>query len=151
MLINTRFKIQHSKLLYRSFSLEIFDETGPVDYLYKLDDFDDAYCIVEQDAGYNLLGNVQDRSFRAALRLAGWDPTGNAQAGAVDWYEMDYEYAQTPISVAQSAFINLDKSIAFPYLILISARLTQSAQDVPSEQFTVANFVSLALRCRNFV
>lgn len=75
-------------------SLEFFDVTGPVNYSSKLDDFEDAYSTVEQDAGYILEDNLQDRSFRAALRIAGWNPTGDPQAEAVEWYQMDYEYGR---------------------------------------------------------
>lgn len=73
--------------------------TGPVDYLSKVDDFSDAYSIVEHDAGYILEENLQDKSFRAALNIAGWKPFGDPQALAVEWYEMDYENAQTVVSI----------------------------------------------------
>ena len=80
-------------------SLLTYDTNGAVDYLDKLDTFGISYSIVEQDAGTILLENLQDRSFRAALNLAGWTPTGDPQAQAVEWYQMDYEYAQTPVSM----------------------------------------------------
>ena len=79
-------------------SLQTFDETGPVDYLDKLDAFEEAYAAVESDAGFILVDNFQDRSFRSALNLAGWKPQGDPQAQAIEWYEMDYEYANTPVS-----------------------------------------------------
>ena len=81
-----------------------YDTNGPVDYLDQLDTFGDAYSIVEQDAGNILLENLQDRSFRAALNLAGWRPIGDPQAQAVEWYQMDYEYAQTPVSIRLTLF-----------------------------------------------
>ena len=77
-------------------NLETFDVTGPVDYTSKIDDFEDAYSFVEQDAGYAITQNLQDRSFRAALRIGGWNPIGDPQAEAAEWYEVDFEYAQTP-------------------------------------------------------
>lgn len=59
--------------------------------------FEEAYAIVEQDAGVILKENLQDRSFRAALRLADYDPTQDPEASAWEWYLMDFEYAQTPV------------------------------------------------------
>lgn len=76
-----------------------YDSHGPVDYLAKLDDFEEAYASVEYEAGTILSENLQDRSFRSGLNLAGWKPHGDPQAQAIEWYEMDYEYAQTPVSV----------------------------------------------------
>jgi polyamine oxidase len=43
-----------------------------VDYLAKQEAFDDAYVVVEKDSGVILSENLQDRSFRAGLNLAGW-------------------------------------------------------------------------------
>ncbi|KAL9612346.1 MAG: hypothetical protein Q9167_003033 [Letrouitia subvulpina] len=77
-------------------SLLTYDSHGPVDYLAKLDAFEEAYALVEYDAGTILSENLQDRSFRSGLNLAGWKPQGDLQAQAIEWYEMDYEYAQTP-------------------------------------------------------
>lgn len=74
-------------------SLETF---GPVDYISKLDDFETAYELVEREAGSIVSDNLQDRSFAAALRIAGWNPTSDPQAEAIEWYETDYEYAETP-------------------------------------------------------
>lgn len=76
-----------------------YQTNGPVNYIDRFDTFGDAYSIVEQDAGKILHENLQDRSFRAALNLAGWRPVGDAQAQAVEWYQLDYEYAQTPVSM----------------------------------------------------
>lgn len=77
-------------------SLETFDFTGPVNYTDKIAEFEDVYSSVEQDAGYILTENLQDRSFRAALKVFGWNPTHDYQAQAAEWYEMDFEYAQAP-------------------------------------------------------
>ncbi|MCJ1243590.1 hypothetical protein MMC30_000787 [Trapelia coarctata] len=76
-------------------SILTYDVTGPVDYTAKYVAFEEAYAKVEQDAGYILRDNLQDRSFRAALNLAGWKPIGDPQAMAVEWVLMDYEYAET--------------------------------------------------------
>lgn len=86
-------------------SLLTYDTNGPVDYLDKFDAFGSSYSIVEQDAGTILLENLQDRSFRAALNLAGWRPIGDPQAQAVEWYQMDYEYAQKAVSKRPTPFL----------------------------------------------
>ncbi|KAG8534075.1 uncharacterized protein KY384_000918 [Bacidia gigantensis] len=75
-------------------SIETFDTSGPVDYTYKLKEYETAYRKVEQDAGHIISDNLHDRSLRAALRDAGWDATGDPQAEAVEYYELDTDYAQ---------------------------------------------------------
>ena len=87
-------------------SLLTYDKDGPADYLDKFDTFGDVYSMVEQDAGKILLENLQDRSFRAALNLAGWKPIGDSHAQAVEWYQLDYEYAQTSVSTRLKLFLN---------------------------------------------
>ena len=52
---------------------------------------------MEQDAGYILSNNLQDRSFRSGLRLAGWNPGTDMEAKAVEWWEFDFEYGSTPV------------------------------------------------------
>ena len=42
-----------------------------------------------------LKDNLQDRSFRAALSLGGYNPVRDSEALAWEWFEMDFEYAQT--------------------------------------------------------
>ena len=81
-------------------SIETFTENGAVDYTDLFDTFEDAYASFEQDAGYILNQNLQDRSTRSGLSLAGWRPGMNKQAGAVEWFEFDVEYAYTPVSWA---------------------------------------------------
>lgn len=89
--------------------------TGYVNYTDKLAAFEDAYALVEQDAGYILRENLQDRSFRAALNLAGWKPIGDPQALAVEWYQMDYEYAETVVSGVPE--------LSFPAVSMRSSRM----------------------------
>lgn len=63
-----------------------------------IDDYEgDPYSAVEQDAGYILSGNLQDRSFRSGLSLAGWKPGNDMEAQAVEWWEFDWEYGQAPV------------------------------------------------------
>jgi len=85
-------------------SILTYDTTGPVDYTNKYIAFEEAYAKVEQDAGNILRKNLQDRSFRAALNLAGWKPLGDPQALAIEWVQMDYEYAQTVVCVSTNFF-----------------------------------------------
>ena len=68
-----------------------------MDYSHLFDEFDAAYTKYEQDAGYILTQNLQDRSARTGFRLAGWKPTHfEPKKEAIEWFEMDFEYAQTP-------------------------------------------------------
>lgn len=80
-------------------SIATFNETGAVDFTYLLGDFEDAYSTLEQDAGYILTQNLQDRSARAGLSLAGWKPGKDSAAQAVEWWEVDFEYAAPPVCV----------------------------------------------------
>ena len=78
-------------------SIQTFNETGPVDYLDLLDDFEDAYSILEEDAGYILSENLQDQSVRSGLSLSGWKPGKNMAAQATEWWEFDWEYSFNPV------------------------------------------------------
>ena len=77
-------------------SLLTYDSTGYVDYTDKLDNFNDAYGSAEYNAGEILSLDLQDRDFRSAFNIFGWKPKGDPQAMALEWYEMDYKYAQIP-------------------------------------------------------
>ncbi|KAL9093027.1 MAG: hypothetical protein Q9165_004165 [Trypethelium subeluteriae] len=63
-----------------------YDETGASDYSDLLDDFEGAYATLEQDAGYILSQNLQDRSTRAGLSLAAWKPQ-DTKKQAVEWWD----------------------------------------------------------------
>lgn len=77
--------------------IDTFTPQGRKDYRAKQDVFDEAYKIMEQDAGVILKENLQDRSFRAGLRLAGYDSARDPEASVWEWYSVDFEYAQTPV------------------------------------------------------
>ncbi|KZT22391.1 putative flavin-containing polyamine oxidase [Neolentinus lepideus HHB14362 ss-1] len=88
-------------------SIETFSSTGANDFTSLLNDFDDAYAYVEQDAGYILTEGLQDRSFRSGLSLAGWKPQRDMAAQAVEWWEFDWEYAYCPEESSQEfAIVN---------------------------------------------
>lgn len=67
-------------------SIATFNETGPVDYTDLLTSFEEAWTIFEQDAGRILTENLQDRSMRAGISMAGWKPKKNMAAQAVEWW-----------------------------------------------------------------
>ena len=86
-------------------SLETFTEKGADDYTDLIDTFDNAYSIAEQDAGYIQNLNLQDRSFRSGLRLADWRPLEDPKADAIEWWQIDFEYAYTPDQGSQEWLI----------------------------------------------
>lgn len=77
--------------------IDTFTQQGRKDYSSKQEDFEDAYGVVEQDSGVILTENLQDRAFRAGLSLANYKPIRDPEAMAWEWFEMDFEYAQTPV------------------------------------------------------
>lgn len=82
---------------YSNFSrLETFDENGASDYLDRMDVYDTAYTIVEQDAGTILTENYQDRTMRTGFSIADWKPKKNMKDQAVEWWKFDWEFAYSP-------------------------------------------------------
>lgn len=76
---------------YSNYSdLLTFDETGQVDYMHILDEFDEAYEIASMDAGVMLMENLQDINARAGFSLAGWKPKKDMHAQAVEWWNWDW-------------------------------------------------------------
>ncbi|KAI9795227.1 MAG: hypothetical protein M1833_007309 [Piccolia ochrophora] len=57
---------------------------GEIDPGTISDDFEEAYGIIEQEAGVNLLNNIQDKSFRAAFGVAGYKPIRDSLAKTVE-------------------------------------------------------------------
>jgi polyamine oxidase len=56
-----------------------------------------AFDRTSHDAGRILSANQPDRSLRTGLRANGWDPQGDPLKLALEWYEVDYELAQTAV------------------------------------------------------
>lgn len=84
-------------------SILTYDESGAVNYTNLLDEtYEDAYTILEQDAGTILSQNLQDRSYRVGLSLANWKPKKNMQQQAVEWWEFDWEYSYSPDQSSQT-------------------------------------------------
>lgn len=77
-------------------SIETFNASGMVDYSDLLDDYSNAYGIVEEDAGVLWANNQQDRSMRAELSIAGWNPKKDMNAQAAEWWQFDWEYSYSP-------------------------------------------------------
>ena len=71
-----------------------YDTTGRVDYKNMRREWEEDYEKLE----HTLVSKSEEPSFRAGLNVANWKPRGDPQAQAVEWYEFDYEYAQTPVS-----------------------------------------------------
>jgi len=69
-----------------------------VDFTNLFNDYQAAYSTLQQDAGYILADNLQDRSVRSGLSLAGWHPRQNKAQQAVEWWQFDWEYAYSPVS-----------------------------------------------------
>ncbi|KAL2809270.1 amine oxidase [Aspergillus granulosus] len=95
-------------------SLAMFDEQGPADFKYAIDEFGEALERVAVDAGSLLYNNLQDRAFRAGFRLQGWDPLKNdSYRQTAEWWLFDGEFIYHPeesseifTSVAENATFN---------------------------------------------
>jgi polyamine oxidase len=99
LLLNEQSNVTNTYSNYSS--ILTYDETGYVDYSELLDDYEDSYSTFEQDAGYILTENLLDVSARAGLTLSGWTPGNDKHAEAVDWWEWDWEYGNTPEESSQ--------------------------------------------------
>jgi polyamine oxidase len=83
-------------------SILTYDQHGPNDYTDLLNEYDNAYSLVEGDAGLMLSHGYQDRSFRAGLSLAGWKPKKNMLQQASEWWRFDWEYSHSPDLTSQT-------------------------------------------------
>ncbi|KAH7110314.1 polyamine oxidase-like protein, partial [Dendryphion nanum] len=80
-----------------------YNETGEVDYANMLDEFEEHWSVFEQNAGYILSNNRQDRSMRAGLMQSGWKPKRTDMAAqAVEWWMWDWETSYSP---EESSFV----------------------------------------------
>lgn len=68
-------------------SILSYDQDGYNNYTNFIADFDDAWGIAEEDAGYILTENLQDYDVRTGFELAGWKPKANTGIKqAVEWW-----------------------------------------------------------------
>ncbi|KAK4934529.1 hypothetical protein LTR28_010616, partial [Elasticomyces elasticus] len=83
-------------------SILSYDATGYVDYTEFINEIEDAWGTLEQDAGYILSENLQDRSIRSGFSVAGWRPgVQQMRKQAAEWWEWDWEYAYPPEETSQ--------------------------------------------------
>ncbi|KAK0390645.1 hypothetical protein NLU13_0149 [Sarocladium strictum] len=76
-----------------------YNESGEVDFTSEIEAFEDAVEILTADAEELRVDNIQDRTFRQGLSLAGWNPGRRKYpqaADAVEWWLYDGEQAYTP-------------------------------------------------------
>lgn len=83
-------------------SIQTYDENGIADFAGMLDEYEDAYAGVEQDAGAILTENLQDRTMRVGLSIEDWKPKKDMKAQAAEWWEFDWEYAYSPDQSSQT-------------------------------------------------
>ncbi|KAL9618919.1 MAG: hypothetical protein Q9160_006444 [Pyrenula sp. 1 TL-2023] len=93
-------------------SILTYNATGPSDYIDLLDTFEDGYSTYEQDAGSSLSDNIIDTSVRTAFSIADWKPGKNPQAQAIEWWQMDWEYAYPPEETS-SIFASVNYNATF--------------------------------------
>lgn len=92
-------------------SILTYNSSGPSNYTDLLDDYEDSYSTVEQEAGYILSQNLQDRTLRTGLSLADWKPKKNMEQQAAEWWEFDWEYAYSPEQSSQTYAIVVSTGI----------------------------------------
>lgn len=69
-------------------NISAYTQDGYQHYYTTLsDDYDDAYSVLERDAGYILLDSLVDHSAQTGLSQGGWMPRQNATQEAVEWWE----------------------------------------------------------------
>ncbi|KZT69427.1 amine oxidase [Daedalea quercina L-15889] len=76
-------------------SVVTYDETGAVDYLDIFNDSDDQYDDLTVNAGARVQRQLVDLTARAGYSLIGAKPKTPADM-ACEYYQFDWEYAQTP-------------------------------------------------------
>ncbi|KAH8716750.1 polyamine oxidase-like protein [Phaeosphaeriaceae sp. PMI808] len=91
-----------STALSETSSIITYDATGASNFTYIIDEYEEYWKIFEQNAGTILKENQQDRSMTAGLWQSGWRAKQDAQRKAVEWWQWDWETAQTP---QESSFV----------------------------------------------
>ncbi|KAH8785108.1 hypothetical protein F5883DRAFT_402416 [Diaporthe sp. PMI_573] len=76
-----------------------YNECGLADFESEIEEYEDAYFRMTQEAGELLTDNIQDKTIREGLVHVGWQPDQRdypAAADAVEWWLYDGEQAYTP-------------------------------------------------------
>ncbi|KAF7113937.1 hypothetical protein CNMCM5793_006120 [Aspergillus hiratsukae] len=85
------------RTLFGNCSIRTYNETGFTDYRHLRREYAEAYRAASKEAGRIMIENLQDQTARTGLALAGWRPRkGDTAAQAVEWWNWDWESAQTP-------------------------------------------------------
>ncbi|KAK7716792.1 hypothetical protein SLS63_010995 [Diaporthe eres] len=76
-----------------------YNESGLADFESEIEEYEDAFFRMTQEAGELLTDNIQDKTIREGLMHVGWKPDQRdypAAADAVEWWLYDGEQAYTP-------------------------------------------------------
>lgn len=75
-----------------------FDESGESNYLAKFAEFKDAFSLVKEKITWGIEEEtIVEKTLDFGLKSVRWDPKSDPKANAVEWYHVDYEYAQPPV------------------------------------------------------
>jgi len=77
-------------------NITTYDSTGQVDYLDLFDSSADGYSALTVGAGIRVDKRLADLTGRVGYSLTGWKPKDDSRAQASEYYQFDWEYAQTP-------------------------------------------------------
>lgn len=75
-----------------------YNESGLADFESEIEEYENAFLRMTQEAGELLTGNIQDKTIREGLMHVGWKPDQRdypAAADAVEWWLYDGEQAFT--------------------------------------------------------
>lgn len=76
-----------------------YNESGLANFESEIEEYENAFFRMTQEAGELLTDNIQDKTIREGLVHVGWEPDQRdypAAADAVEWWLYDGEQAYTP-------------------------------------------------------
>lgn len=76
-----------------------YNESGLADFESEIEEYENAFFRMTQEAGELVTDNIQDKTIREGLMHVGWKPDQRdypAAADAVEWWLYDGEQAYTP-------------------------------------------------------
>lgn len=84
-------------------AIQTYDQNGLRDYTFLLDEYQSQFTAMSQDAGKIITQNLQDRSARTGLSMAGWKPRrDDMYKQAAEWWQFDWEYSNSPDQSSES-------------------------------------------------